>query len=221
MSRRTKKQINQLKDQIYEVLKADHPQSVRHVFYRMTDPRLPESVKKNKSGYRTVADQLLKLRKDEERVPFEWVVDNSRSGWFTHSYSSPEEFVKIMSSRYRQDMWRDTNKHCVVWCESKSIAGIIQPVCSQYVVDLFPTGGYPSETFVYENAQELNNYYSDCDVHAIYIGDYDADGLIISDRLEEKIRYHLHQDVTLHFNRMGINEDQIKNMICPENKKIK
>ena len=36
--RRTKAEIEQLEQQIYEVLAEDHPQSVRHVFYRMTDP---------------------------------------------------------------------------------------------------------------------------------------------------------------------------------------
>jgi hypothetical protein len=32
------------------VLAADHPQSVRHCFYRMTDPRLPEPVEKSDRG---------------------------------------------------------------------------------------------------------------------------------------------------------------------------
>ena len=39
--RRTDAQLEQLDAQIIAVLKEDHPQSVRHVFYRMTDPRLP------------------------------------------------------------------------------------------------------------------------------------------------------------------------------------
>src|SRR5262249_3895542 len=40
--RRTKAQVVQLDAQIIEVLAEDHPQSCRHVYYRMTDPRLPE-----------------------------------------------------------------------------------------------------------------------------------------------------------------------------------
>ena len=38
--RRTKTRMAQLDEQIIAVLREDHPQSVRHVFYRMTDPRL-------------------------------------------------------------------------------------------------------------------------------------------------------------------------------------
>ena len=39
--RRTKAEIETFEAQIYNELLADNPQSVRHVFYRMTDPRLP------------------------------------------------------------------------------------------------------------------------------------------------------------------------------------
>ena len=44
--RRTKAELDQLDEQIYEVLYDDKPQSVRHIFYRMTDPRLPVFVPK-------------------------------------------------------------------------------------------------------------------------------------------------------------------------------
>jgi hypothetical protein len=49
--RRTNYQIGQLDSQIIDVLNEDHPQSVRHVFYRMTDPRLQEPVEKSDRGY--------------------------------------------------------------------------------------------------------------------------------------------------------------------------
>ena len=40
-----------LDDQIRAVLAADNPQSVRHVFYRLTDPTGPVSVPKTERGY--------------------------------------------------------------------------------------------------------------------------------------------------------------------------
>ena len=42
--RRTRDRVAQLDRQIAEVLRVDHPQSVRHAFYRMADPRLLEPV---------------------------------------------------------------------------------------------------------------------------------------------------------------------------------
>lgn len=49
--RRTRAEVDALDKQILDVLAGDHPQSVRHVFYRMTDPRLPEPVEKSERAY--------------------------------------------------------------------------------------------------------------------------------------------------------------------------
>ena len=49
--RMTKAAVEQLERQIFEVLEQDNPQSVRHVFYRMTDPRLPVAIPKTEAGY--------------------------------------------------------------------------------------------------------------------------------------------------------------------------
>lgn len=60
---RTSDQIGQLDQLNIDVLTEDRPQSVRHVFYRMTDPRLPEPVEKSDNGYRHVQDRCVKLRR--------------------------------------------------------------------------------------------------------------------------------------------------------------
>jgi hypothetical protein len=66
--RRSQEQCEQLNSQIIAVLNEDHPQSVRHVFYRMTDPRLAEPVEKTELGYRHVWHRLKMLRR-RGRVP--------------------------------------------------------------------------------------------------------------------------------------------------------
>ncbi len=68
--RRTNEQTEQLNRQIIEILQEDHPQSIRHVFYRLTDPRLPEPVEKSDNGYTQVQARLTVLRR-AGRVPYE------------------------------------------------------------------------------------------------------------------------------------------------------
>ena len=53
--RRTREQLDTLDEQLIEVLRADRPQSVRHLFYRMTDPRLAEPVDKTEHGYKLIS----------------------------------------------------------------------------------------------------------------------------------------------------------------------
>ena len=93
-SRRTKAQIEQLRRQMVAVLAADHPQSIRHVFYRMTDPRLPEPVKKSDKGYTTVQRQLVHLRRSGE-IPYGWITDSTRRGFFIESFID-QRALKVM-----------------------------------------------------------------------------------------------------------------------------
>lgn len=48
-TRRTKVALAQLDQQIIDILTADHPQSARNIFYRLTDPRLPVPVEKTEA----------------------------------------------------------------------------------------------------------------------------------------------------------------------------
>jgi predicted DNA-binding transcriptional regulator AlpA len=66
--RRTLIQQEQLDNQIIAVLKEDHPQSVRHIFYRMTDPRLLEPVEKSDRGYRHVQVRCVALRRSGKEI---------------------------------------------------------------------------------------------------------------------------------------------------------
>ena len=85
--RRPKSQMETLRGQIWAVLQDDHPQSVRHVFYRMTDPRLAEPVEKSEAGARTVQNLLVKMRRDGT-VPYGYIRDATRVGFFQKTSAS-------------------------------------------------------------------------------------------------------------------------------------
>ncbi|MFZ1852565.1 MAG: hypothetical protein WAU15_10185 [Nitrosomonas sp.] len=213
-SRRTNSQLNQLDNQIIEVLRKDHPQSVRHIFYRMTDPRLPESVEKSDSGYRHVQDRCVKLRRSG-RIPYEWIADMSRRGYFVNTYSDASEFISRMAGLYRADLWADSDYSCEVWCESRSIASIIQGDCNELAVDLFPCGGFSSLSFVHFAAEQHNQSGDDRPLFIFYIGDYDPAGVLIDKSLERELRLHLDSNIDMQFVRIGINEHQIAKYDLP------
>lgn len=75
-------------------------------------------------------------------VPYSWIADMSRRGYFTHTFSGAGDFVRRMAGLYRADLWRDCEFRCEVWCESRSIASVIQQDCEDLAVDLFPCGGF-------------------------------------------------------------------------------
>ncbi len=212
--RRTKERVEQLDDQIIEVLEVDQPQSVRHVFYRMTDPRLPEPVEKSDRGYRHVQDRCVKLRRSG-RLPYGWISDATRRGYHTNTYTNAAEFVRTMAGNYRADMWREAESYCEVWCESRSLAGVIQRTCQDLAVSLYPAGGFSSITLAFQSAEEINAAVKDKPVNIFYIGDYDPAGVIIDVSLERELRQHLRAELQLNFTRLGITPEQIEQYDLP------
>lgn len=207
--RRSKDRIDQLDAQIMAVLREDHPQSVRHVFYRMTDPRLPEPVEKSDRGYRHVQDRCVKLRRSG-RVPYHWIADMSRRGHFVDTFDDAGDFLRSMTGLYRSDLWRDAAYRCEVWAESRSIASVLLADCQELAVSLYPCGGFSSLSFVHEAAQEHNARLDTRPLIVLYVGDYDPAGVLIDKALERELRKHLKSDVEMDFRRIAINEEQVE-----------
>lgn len=207
--RRTKDRMTMLDAQIMAVLHEDHPQSVRHVFYRMTDPRLSEPVEKSDRGYRHVQGRCVKLRR-AGLIPYNWIADMSRQGYFTNTYSDAGDFIRQMGGLYRADLWRDAESRCEVWAESRSIASVMLADCKDLAVDLYPCGGFTSLSFVHAAAQFHNASHDKRPLVIVYVGDYDPAGVLIDVALQRELREHLRGDIELDFRRIGINEEQIE-----------
>lgn len=212
--RRTKAQIEQLDNQILEVLQADHPQSVRHVFYRMTDPRLPEPVEKSERGYRHVQNRCVQLRRSGQ-LPYHWITDATRRGYFTPVYRSASDFLRSMTAHYRADLWQQADRYCEIWVESRSIAGVVEDLCEELAVSLYPAGGFTSISLAYMSAQYINDEAEGRPVTIFYIGDHDPAGVLIDVAIERELREHLHHLIELDFERIAISQEQIEYFDLP------
>jgi hypothetical protein len=212
--RRTRAQVGQLDEQILKVLASDHPQSVRHSFYRMTDPRLPEPVEKSDRGYNQVQDRITRLRR-ARRLPYGWISDTSRRGYFVDTFNGAQDFLLRVKSLYRANLWHQADVRCEVWVESRSIAGVVQGDCEELAVSLYPCGGFPSITLAYQAADYLNAADDGRPVIVIYIGDYDPAGVLIDVTLERELREHLDPGIELVFQRIAITAEQIEQYDLP------
>ena len=211
MSRRTQGKIEQLEKQIMDVLRLDHPQSVRHLFYRMTDPRLPEYVEKSEQGYRHV-QQRVKAMRIGGRLTYGWITDTTRRGHHVSTFGNAGEFLQRVKGLYRANIWADAGVYCEVWAESRSIAGVIEKECNELAVSLYPSGGFASITIIYEAAKHIKAIEAP-NVQIIYVGDYDPAGVLIDRKIADGLRGH---GVSLTFHRVAINVEQIREYDLPE-----
>jgi hypothetical protein len=212
--RSTRAELEQFDQQIIDVLQDDHPQSVRHVFYRMTDPRLPQPVEKSDKGYRHVQDRCVKMRRSGA-LPYHWIADMSRQGYFVNTFADAGDFLRRVNGFYRADLWRDADLRCEVWCESRSIASVIWHDCNELAVSLYSCGGFSSISFIHEAAMEHKASGDRRPLVVFYIGDYDPAGVLIDVSLEAELRRHLGGVIGLTFVRLGINAEQVEAFDLP------
>lgn len=212
--RRSNSRLAKLDEQIIAEVRADHPQSVRHVFYRMTNPRLAEPVEKSERGYRHVQDRVVKLRRGG-RIPYDWITDATRRGYFTNTYAGAGDFIQRMAGLYRADLWALSDFYCEVWCESRSIAGAIQGTCRDLAVSLYPAGGFSSLTLAYQSAEYMLSAADGKPIVVFYVGDYDPAGVLIDQAIERELRAHLPNDIDMDFQRIAITEQQIEDHDLP------
>ena len=117
-----------------------------------------------------------------------------------------------MSGLYRGDLWRDWDDYVEVWCESRSIAGVIQDECEALAVSLYPAGGFASMTLLYEAACIIKQIEPRKNVHIAYIGDYDPAGVLIDENIKDGLIEH---GVRVNLHRIAINEEQIAEFSLP------
>jgi hypothetical protein len=111
--RRTKERMQTLDRQILDVLHEDHPQSIRHVYYRMTNPRLVEPVPKTDKGYKQVQARCTVLRRNGS-LPYGWLVDSTRRGYHVDTFNGKGDFLRRMKGLYRADLWEFADHYCEV-----------------------------------------------------------------------------------------------------------
>ena len=91
--RKTPAEVRQLENEILEILESDHPQSVWHVFYRLTNPRLEVSIDKSERGYAQVQQRLAEMRR-ARLIPYYWISDSTRQGYHVDTFSDGGELIE-------------------------------------------------------------------------------------------------------------------------------
>ena len=211
-TRRTAAQIAELESRIVEILATDHPQSVRHVFYRLVDdPTLTVPVPKTEQGYKVVGARLVAMRK-AGAVPYGWVSDSSRMGYHVTTFENPGDLLAYSIGLYRTNEWRAAARHVEVWTESRSIAGVIRSTCRELGVSLYPAGGFSSDTFIYEAAQEIRRIGKPATL--LYVGDHDPAGVLIDQDILKKMRRHLGEQ-SVELRRIAITDGQVAEYQLP------
>jgi hypothetical protein len=183
--RRTKAEVEAVREAAREELAAGHPMTLRQVHYRLVsrdDVIHPNTV----SAYDTLSGWLRDDRL-EGIIPWEWMEDRLRQATVWAMWNEPAEFLHSVRNRYSRNVWQDQRHYVEVWCEKDALSGIFSSVVGRYGVALNVGRGYDGWSSIKRAA---DRYYwrqdEGIETTVLYFGDFDPSGEDMHRSLQER-----------------------------------
>ena len=206
-TRRTKKQMEALRGAIHDLARDHRVCTVRHIYYLGIGLYWDKDTGGKRNNYSNVVRLAGQMREDN-LLPWDWISDNTRWVRRPSMYLSAEDALDSWVKNYRRDLMAYQPLNVEVWCESDSIAGVIEPITSRYGIELFVCRGQASKAYV----REAVMYYRQDrrPVHILFVGDWDPSGIAIGAAVNERIQRYGNERVNLHFERIGVTADDVR-----------
>ncbi len=195
-----------LMDAITEIVSEYDRMTIRQLYYQLVSRG---SIEKTEAAYRRVCDISGQMR-IAGTLSYGKIADGNRQRRQVAQWGGPAELLEAATAQYRKDRWENQPWHVEVWCEKDALSGVLLPVCEQWGVTYVATRGNPSMTLIYESAMFMEELPQPTLI--VYVGDHDASGRGISDRLEEQFQQHTDNVVV---ERVALNPDQIREYRLP------
>ena len=197
-TRATQIQMEERNQAILSFCESQQPCTVRGVYYNLTTQGL---VAKTDNGYQQVARACKKLRLDG-RLPWHWIVDNTRWMRKPRSYSSMESALENTASTYRRDFLTAYGLDIEIWLEKDALSGVFFDVTSKWDIPLMVSRGFASLTFLRSAAMSLSH-----GAHIYIFSDYDFAGERLQQSIAEGLRDFSEKEI--HVSRAMLSRQQV------------
>jgi len=157
------------------ILEEIQPCSVRAVCYQLFTRRLLASMAKSETNK---VGRLLTYAREQGRIPWEWIVDETRAAERAQTWANPAAFTRAVVAARRSDRWQDQPVKVEVWSEKGTVRGTLAPILDEYAVTFRVMHGYSSATVIHQVAAETAGMSNPLVV--LYVGDWDPSGLHMS-----------------------------------------
>jgi len=121
--------------------------------------------------------RLLKLAREQDLIPWEWIVDETRALERTSTWANPAHYAKCVARSYRRDFWNQQPVRVEVWSEKGTVRGVLAPVLDHYAVGFRVMHGFSGATTVREVSQDNDGR----PLIVLYVGDLDPSGMFMSE----------------------------------------
>ncbi|MEW2393091.1 hypothetical protein AB0933_32495 [Streptomyces venezuelae] len=196
-----------LRAELYEIVQAAQPCTVRHVYYLGLGVLWEKDTGKSRRNYSVPVRELGHMR-EHGQLPWEWITDGTRLVRQETQYESMLDALERTTETYRRNLWASQPRRVEVWCESDSISGVLHPVTTKWGVGLFSCRGQSSKTFVYEAVR--HNQAHGKPLTVLYAGDWDPSGRSIPRSVVDRIERYGSNGIELDFQPIAVTAEDAR-----------
>jgi hypothetical protein len=204
--RRTRADIDRIKDAVCDALNADWPMTCRQLFYRLVSMGV---IDKTEAEYKATVVRLLGDMRRAGEVPFNRIADNTRWMRKPTTYASLGAALRRSAETYRRSVWDEQDAYVEVWLEKDALAGVLIDVTAPWDVPLMVTRGYASLSYLHSAAEAIAAKRKPA--YLYYLGDHDPSGVDITRAVEEGLR-EFAPGAEIVFERVAVTVEQIETM---------
>jgi hypothetical protein len=169
--RRTRAEVEAIRQAAHEELATVHPMTLRQVHYRLVG-RTDTTYTNRRIDYNQLSKWLVRDRLDGV-IPWEWIEDRLRKPRHVSMWEGLPDFIEAVRRSYRRGVWQDQTQYVEAWLEKDALSGIFQSVLEPYGVTLNVGRGFDSATSVKDAADRFG---VGDGITVLYFGDFDPSG---------------------------------------------
>jgi hypothetical protein len=194
----------ELIEAMHTITEAGQPITGRGVGYKLFTAGLIPSMAKSEMQrvYR-----LLREAREREIIPWNWVVDETRSLERVPTWSNPAEYAECVARSYRRDFWDQQPHRVQVWSEKGTVRGVLAPILNRYAVGFLPVHGFTSATAAHDIAED----YDGRDLIVLYVGDLDPSGMFMSEE-DLPARFTKYDGDHIQLQRVALTHEQVRGL---------
>lgn len=154
------------------------------------------------------------------------IEDRTRRPDIPTEFSGLEHLVDVATGAYRLDRWDTQPHYAELWVEKEALAGVLDPLASEFHVPLMVNKGYSSQSAMYESAQRIHRRamreeYADKvatrPVYIFYLGDHDPSGQDMVRDIQERLDKYTHYELTLDVHCIALTTEEVEKFKPPPN----
>ena len=184
--RRSRDEMDAIRETIVQVLAEHSPMTVRQVYYALT---VRGVIAKTEAEYKQTVVRLLDDMRWSGEVDWDDISDATRWTHKPRSYDSVEDAINQTAQFYRRNLWADNDAYVEIWCEKEALAGVIAQVTYRFDVPLMVSRGFSSSSYLRYAADKITDIGKPTFIY--HFGDHDPSGVWISRQVERDLQRHL------------------------------